>query len=121
MKLGRALMGVLYVVAGTGHFVATRVYLHLMPDYLPAQRELVLITVVAEIAGGLGVLVRPTRRAASVGIAAMLVAFLPVHIWMVQHPERYPGIPLWALWARLPLQAPLILWALRYARTEADQ
>jgi uncharacterized membrane protein len=30
---------------------------------------------------------------------------------MAQHPERYPGIPVWALLLRLPLQLPLIWWA----------
>ena len=57
MRIGRAVMGTLYVVAGLGHFVATRMYMGIMPDYLPAHRELVLLSGAAEIAGGLGVLV----------------------------------------------------------------
>ena len=121
MKIGRLVMGAMYVVAGAGHFLITRVYVGIMPDYLPAHRELVLISGAAEIAGGLGVLLPPTRRAASWGLVALLIAVMPANIWMVQHPERYPGIPLWALWARLPLQLPLIFWALRYARSRADQ
>ncbi len=35
-----------------------------------------------------------------------------------QHPDRYPGIPLWAMWVRLPLQLPLIWWAWRYTWKE---
>ncbi len=116
MKLGRMLMGATYVVAGAGHFVATRLYMHIMPDYLPAHKELVLISGAAEIAGGLGVLVPQTRRAASRGLVALLVAVMPANLWMAQHPERFPGIPLWALWARLPLQIPLLLWAWTYTR-----
>ena len=120
MRLGRVLMGSLYVVAGLGHFVATRAYEHIMPDYLPAHRELVLLSGAAELAGGLGVLVPQTRRVASWGLVALLIAVMPANIWMVQHPERYSSVPVWMLWARLPLQIPLILWALRYAG-DSDQ
>ena len=116
MKMGRVAMGCLYVLAGVGHFVATRVYMGILPDYLPAHRALVLISGVAEIAGGVGVLVPQTRRVAAWGIIVLLVAVMPANVWMVQHPERYPGIPLWAMWLRLPLQLPLVWWAWRYTR-----
>ena len=116
MKTGRLLMGVLYMVAGSGHFLFTRVYLGIMPDYLPAHRELVLISGAAEMVGGLGVLLPPTRRVAAWGLIALLVAVMPANLWMVQHPDRYPTIPLWLLWARLPLQVPLIAWSWLYTR-----
>lgn len=116
MRLGRLVMGALYVVAGVGHFVATRAYVHIMPDYLPAHRELVLLSGAAEMAGGLGVLFPATQRAAAWGLVVLLVAVMPANVWMVQHPERWPGVPVWALWARLPLQLPLLWWAWRYTR-----
>jgi uncharacterized membrane protein len=121
MRLSRVLMGVLYITAGAAHFTLTRVYEGIMPDYLPAHRELVLLSGAAEIAGGLGVLVPQTRRAAAWGLVVLLVAVMPANVWMVQHPERYPGVPLWALWLRLPLQLPLIWWAWRYTRAEDRQ
>ncbi len=117
MRLGRTFMGALYVVAGVGHFAMTRFYERIMPDYLPAHHTLVLVSGAAEIAGGLGVLFPRTRRAAAWGLVLMLICVMPANIWMVQHPERYPGIPLWAMWLRLPLQLPLIVWAWRYTRT----
>jgi len=120
MRVARVLMGGLYVVAGVGHFVATRLYMSIMPDYLPAHRELVLLSGVAEIAGGVGVMVPQTRRAAAWGIVLLLVAVMPANVWMVQHHERFPGIPLWALWVRLPLQGVLVWWAWRYMRVEAE-
>lgn len=118
MKLGRAVMGALYLVAGAGHFLVTEVYMRIMPDYLPAHRELVLLSGLAEMAGGLGVLLPSTRRAAAWGLIVLLVAVMPANIWMVQHPERWPGIPLWALWLRLPLQGVLIWWAWRCTQPE---
>ena len=116
MRLGRVVMGVLYVVAGMGHFVATRAYMSIMPDYLPAHRELVLLSGAAEMAGGLGVLVPGTRRIAAGGLVVLLVAVMPANVWMAQHPERWPGIPVEALWLRLPLQGVLIWWAWLYTR-----
>jgi uncharacterized membrane protein len=62
------------------------------------------------------VLVPATRRAAAWGLVVLLVAVMPANVWMVQHPERYPGIPIWVLWVRLPLQGVLIWWAWRYTR-----
>lgn len=120
MRAGRFFMGALYIVAGAGHFLLTRVYLGIMPDYLPAHRELVLISGAAEMAGGLGVLLPPTRRVAAWGLILLLVAVMPANLWMVQHPERYMTIPKWLLWARLPLQVPLIAWAWLYTRRQAD-
>jgi uncharacterized membrane protein len=116
MRIGRIVMGSLYVVAGTAHFVLTRVYVHVMPAYLPAPHALVLISGAAEIAGGVGVLMPeylglPTRRAAAWGIILLLIAVAPVNVWMAQHPELTPGVPQWMLWVRVPLQLPLIWWA----------
>jgi uncharacterized membrane protein len=118
MRLARVLMGVLYVVAGAGHFIVTRAYVQIVPNYLPAHRELVLISGVAEIAGGLGILFPPTRRAAAWGIILLLIAVFPANLWMAQHPELFPTVPQWISWLRLPLQLPLIWWAYQYTRPE---
>ena len=117
MRLGRVLMAGLYIAAGVGHFVVTRAYVRIMPDYCPAHRELVLVSGAAEIAGGLGLLVPPTRRTAAWGIILLLIAVFPANLWMVQHPERYPDVPLWVSWLRLPLQLVLIAWAWQYTKS----
>lgn len=116
MRIGRFILGSLFVAAGVTHFAFTRTFASIVPDYLPAHRELVLISGAAEIAGGLGLLLPQTRRPAAVGLAALLVAVLPANLWMAQHPELFASIPAWLLWARLPLQIPLIGWSLLYAR-----
>lgn len=116
MRIGRLVMGAFYISAGISHFVLTRFYQRAVPDYLPAHRAIVLISGVAEIAGGTGVLIPRTQRAAAWGLVAMLIAVYPANLWMAQHPERFPMIPTWALYARLPLQLPLIAWAWWYTR-----
>jgi uncharacterized membrane protein len=114
MRIGRVLMGAMYITAGISHFAFTRLYARIVPDYLPAHRELVLLSGIAEIAGGVGVLIPRTQRAAASGLVLLLIAVFPANLWMAQHPERY-GIPQWTLWLRLPLQGALIAWAWRYA------
>jgi hypothetical protein len=42
-------MGIFYVLAGIAHFVRTDAYMPMMPPYLPAHRELVLLSGVAEV------------------------------------------------------------------------
>jgi uncharacterized membrane protein len=121
MRLGRILMGAMYVTAGLAHFAFPRLYQGIMPDYMPAHRALVVLSGVAEIAGGIGVLIPRTRRVAAWGLVILLVAVFPANIWMVQHPERFSGMPLWALWMRLPLQLLFIAWAWRYTRLEGRQ
>ena len=118
MRLTRTLMGLLYITAGTLHFLLTHTYTGIMPDYLPAHRELVLISGAAEVAGGLGLMIPQTRRPAAWGLILLLIAVMPANIWMAQHPERYPSIPLWAIWLRLPLQLPLIWWAWQYTKAQ---
>jgi uncharacterized membrane protein len=111
---------VFYVASGINHFWHPNFYLHIMPDHYAHPLPLVELSGVAEILGGVGLLVPVTRRFSAVGIAAMLVVFFDVHIFMLRHAARFPEVPGWVLWARIPLQFLLIASALYCARqTEA--
>ena len=109
----RRLFGIFFTVAGVLHFVRPGMYEAIMPDYLPAHRELVYASGIAEIAGGLGTLHPATRKAGSWLSIATLVAVFPANVDMAIHPDQYPKIPggAAALYARLPLQALAIWWA----------
>ena len=119
---GLVVMGLLYITAGGNHFAMPRLYLSIMPAYIPHPLAMVWVSGVAEIAGGVGVLVpdglvfRHSRRTACWGLIALLIAVFPANLQMALHPELFSSIPAWMLWARLPLQLPLILWAWWYAR-----
>ena len=115
MSRARAALGVTFIAAGVPHFVRPRMYEAIVPDYLPAHRELVYASGVAEIAGGAGVLHPATRRAAGWWLIATLVAIFPANVEMAVHAERFAPLRPAALWARLPLQAVLIAWAWRTA------
>ena len=115
----RLLFGPFFIFAGVMHFVIPRTYEAIMPEWLPAHRELVYASGVAEIAGGAGVLHPRTRRVAGLFSVATLVAVFPANLHMALNPDRYqlPGGEV-ALWLRLPLQVLLIAWALAASRDD---
>jgi uncharacterized membrane protein len=119
---GLVIMGLFYVVAGINHFRSPLTYLAIMPPYITWPLAMIYISGIAEILGGIGVLVPDgfvfsrTRALAAWGLVGLLIAVSPVHINMCLHPEQFPGVPLWAIWLRLPLQLPLIAWAWYYTR-----
>jgi uncharacterized membrane protein len=117
--IGRLLLAILFLVSGCLHFLAPRLYLRIMPPYLPAPLLLVYISGAAEFLGGTGLLIPSTRQAAAWGLIALLVAVLPANIYMATAHLSAPGIMgvSWAQWLRIPLQIPLIYWAWLYTRT----
>jgi uncharacterized membrane protein len=113
--------GPFFVFAGVMHFVKPRWYERIMPPYVPAHRELVYASGVAEIAGGLATMHPATQRAGSLWSIATLLAVFPANVHMALNAERFEkGVPGGeaALWARLPFQALFIAWA--YAAGEWD-
>ncbi|MBO2033251.1 DoxX family membrane protein [Siccationidurans ginsengisoli] len=106
MRYGLAL---LFVSAGVLHFIRPVVFERIVPPALPAPRLLVLLSGVAEVAGGLGLLLPASRRWAGWGLLALLVAVFPANVYMVGLADEL-HLPAWVLWARLPLQ-PLLMWA----------
>jgi len=111
MSRARTALGVTFIAAGVLHFLRPRMYEAIVPDYLPAHRELVYASGVAELAGGIGVLSDRTVRPAGWLLIATLVAVFPANVEMAVHAERFEQIPEPLLWARLPIQAALIAWA----------
>ncbi|HXX32204.1 MAG TPA: DoxX family protein [Myxococcaceae bacterium] len=112
------LLAALMVFAGAMHFVAPRAYVRIVPGWLPRPDLLVAVSGVCEVLGGLGLLVPATRPAAAWGLVALFIAVFPANVNMAVHRigfGRRPW-PAWALWARLPLQAVLILWAAWFTR-----
>ena len=116
----RRLAGPFFVFAGLMHFAKPRMYEAIMPPYLPAHRELVLLSGAAEIAGGLA-LMHPdegVRRAGGWWTVTTLLGVFPANVHMALHPDKYPKVPggRTALYARLPVQALFAAWAVLAAR-----
>lgn len=118
MRAAKFFTGPVMAALGTYHFVNPKLYEKIMPDWLPAHRELVYASGVTEIATGVGSMVPATRRAAGwLGILTMLGVF-PANLHMALNPERYEPIPRAALYARLPLQGLFVYWIWRVCLAE---
>ena len=120
MTRSQRLLAAFFTAAGTLHFLRPEAYEQIVPDYLPAQHEIVLASGAAELAGAAGVIPARTRRIAGWWLVATLVAIFPANVHMALHPERFPALAPGLLWARLPLQALAIWWVLRATRPARD-
>lgn len=117
MNRSRTLLGVFFVQAGINHFIMPRAYESIVPPSMQDDAaRLVRVSGIAEIAGGVGVLLPRTRRLAGLGLIALLGAVFPANLHMARNPERFRRIPRWALYARLPLQPLMMRWAWRATR-----
>ncbi len=104
-----SLIAISFTGAGLSHFISPEFFVDIMPPYLPAHLELVYLSGVFEILGGLGVLHPKWRKAAGIGLLLLLIAVFPANIHMALHPELFAELPALALYLRLPLQG-VIAW-----------
>lgn len=121
LKIGlRWLLTIVMVAAGANHFISPGPYVAMMPVELPAPLALVYISGVAEIVGGLGLILPATRKLAAWGLIALYIAVFPANLNMALNdlPLGDSHVPSWALWARLPLQLVLIAWAYWFTRSD---
>jgi uncharacterized membrane protein len=111
----RTLLGVFFLGAGLLHFLKPRPYESIMPDALPAHRELVYASGVAEMLGGGGVLSERTAPVAGWWLIATMLGVFPANVNMAVKAERFRAIPESLLWARLPVQGAILYWIWRVA------
>lgn len=107
-------MAVAYVIAGLVHFIKPKIYMRIMPRFLPSHKLLVMLSGAAEVMLGIAVCFPLLRELAVYGIILMLIIFLLVHFYMLSSKKAGAGIPVWALALRIPLQFLLMWWAYIY-------
>jgi uncharacterized membrane protein len=107
-----------FMVSGVVHLVRPRTFEPLMPRWVPAHREVIVGSGVAELACAAGMLVPATRRAAGWASAALLLGVYPGNLKMALDASRTHNRAFQAAaYARLPLQLPMVRAALRAARS----
>jgi uncharacterized membrane protein len=122
MSRSRLALAAFFSFAGTMHFVIRRSFEAMVPPAIAERKaEVVAVSGVAEIVGGLAVLHPGSRRLGRWWLLALLVAVFPANVHMAVNPEQVRGldlnkVPRWALWARLPLQPLAMLWVWRATR-----
>lgn len=112
------MLAVLLGGAGVTHFLRPRGYDRIVPAGLP-PRTTTLLSGAAELGIAAGLLVPATRRASGMAAAALFLAVFPANVTMAKglldSPRSTRTMRLVSV-LRLPLQAPLVLWALRVGR-----
>lgn len=122
-SISRWFWTILLVVAGIAHFVKADFFLAYYPDYLPFPKAAVLGSAFVEWLLAALLWLPRYQRMAWLGIAVLMVCYLPVHIYLITdhaniaHPDL--AVPLWLAWARLPLQFVFIFWPYRIYRNNA--
>lgn len=106
----------LLTLTGSLHFIVPEPYAEIVPDQLPAPYALVYASGVAELLCAAGLAVPRTRRPAAWATALLLVAVFPANVQMALDADARSEVYRWATYARLPLQVPLIVWAVSIAR-----
>ena len=114
-----ALSGLL-VTTGTLHFVAPEYFDAIVPVQLPgAPRFWTLASGVAELGVAAALGLPRTRRAGGLAAAALFVAVFPANVKMAIDWSDRSVFEQALAYARLPLQVPLVLWALKVRRDAA--
>ncbi|MFD9691706.1 hypothetical protein ACFWXO_38775 [Kitasatospora sp. NPDC059088] len=115
-RSARLLSGLL-LGAGVAHFAVPRPFDAIVPRALPGRpRDWTHLSGLAELAVGAAVAHPRTRRAGALAAAALFTAVLPANVRMARDWRTRPAPLRAAAVARVPLQVPLVLWALRVAR-----
>lgn len=73
-------MTIFYLAAGVIHLQSPEAFLPIMPDWVPAPREIVPFTGACEIAGALGLLTRSFRWWAAVMLALYAACVFPANV-----------------------------------------
>lgn len=111
-KISLYILCTFYVFGGINHFVNPDFYYKLIPDYLPWHITINIISGLAEIMLGIGMLFKQTRKISAYGIIAMLIAFIPSHVYFIQIGgcvEDGLCAPLWIGWVRLVIIHPILI------------
>jgi len=103
---------------GVLHVLVPKPFLAIIPRWLPAPRALNLAAGAAELTSGALLLSGdPARRRLGGAVAAAtMIGVYPANVQMAVDVGRPETAFEWGVWFRLPLQLPMIAWALDHAR-----
>lgn len=114
LRYSRMLWTLLLCSAAIAHFTHREFFVAYYPSYLPWPDVAIPATAVIEVVLAILLWLPSTVRWSWALIAALMLCYLPVHLYVVTHysvvAHPSPAVPLWAGWVRLILHVPLIVW-----------
>ena len=109
MTAARITLALFWLLAGSNHFVNPKFYDAIVPPPLDGSaRAVTYVSGVAELVGGVLVLIPSLSRFTRIYLLVLLLAVFPANIWVAIDPGKLK-VPQWALVARLPVQF-LFMW-----------
>ncbi len=114
LPIGSKILVFIFLLSGTVHLVNPGVFEALIPPVLGNESLWILVSGAAEIIAALGIL---TRQSWASKFTALILLIIWVGNWWYAIDVTFNLESSWFLilgsWLRLPLQIPLIQWALR--------
>ena len=110
--ISRVLISLIFIFIGILHFKMTEKFVLIVPPIIPYAKEVVYISGIFEILGGVGILIPKLKRQAAFGLILLLIIVFPANIYMALYNIQLGGILNNSIlqWLRLPLQAVFIWW-----------
>ncbi|HUD90554.1 DoxX family protein [Sphingobium sp.] len=109
--IARSMLAAVYTLAGIMHLTRPAGFVAITPHWVPSPEMMVMFTGFAELAGAMGLMFPPTRRAAGMGLAIYALCVWPANFNHALNDIPINGMHLgWGYHGpRLALQ-PLIIW-----------
>ena len=112
---GKIAMSVMLLFTSIGHFKFTNGMVMMLPERMPAKKELVLITGIIEILAAIGILIPAIAKLTGILLIIFFVLILPSNISAAirnvnYEKADYTGKGTEYLWFRIPFQLLLIGW-----------
>jgi uncharacterized membrane protein len=121
VRSARLLAGLL-AGAGATHLAVPKPYDAIVPRFLPGRpRSWTNASAAAELALAAALLAPATRRPAALLTAGFFVAVLPANVTMARDWRHRGPVAKAVAYGRVPVQLPLVLWALKVARDAAAE
>ena len=115
-RRSRLRLGAMMTSMGVLHFVVPKPFMRIVPHRLGRPRFWTYASGVAELVSGILLLNPRTSKAGGAAATATIVAVYPANIQMAVDAGAPRNLLSLGAWLRLPLQVPMIAWALRHAR-----
>jgi uncharacterized membrane protein len=103
----RVVVALPLLVSGTAHFTRTALMAMIIPPFLPYHAQLVLLSGVLELAGGIGLLLPAVTRVASLCLALLMIAVFPANVYAAN--KYVGGLHMPSVPVRLAMQVVYIL------------
>ena len=111
--IGRSSLALVLLATGIAHFTSADLMIQMMPEFMPAKREIVYFTGICELLAVVGLLWDQTAKLTSIMLIIFFLAILPANVVGSLKQVQIGGMengPMYLLF-RIPLQLLFIAWA----------